>query len=176
MKDGGPTQNLSNPSTLSQNPAHTRPASSAPLAPAPVAPVPSPRPVQQVPDDVMEVDADTIAANNAAYNANPMDDADLNPGPRSNSRNGNGPPRAPRETYRPPPHDERPLYYDDHARNHRGGYGFQDQQQYPRQGGAGGGGGYGGGGYRDDRRGRFRNEGTMYSDSMMGRGNGRYRR
>lgn len=184
MKEGGPSQPISNQFN-SQSAAHSRP--SAPLAPAPAPAAISPRPAQQSSDDIMEVDPEITAANDAAYDATANIDADVNGSAQSQSRPDDATTRAPREPREPmePREPYRFGYREDYGRAPRraesdvqdGRFASQDQQ-FPRRGGRYGGGG--GGPYRDDRRGgRFNRDGggRMYSDSMMGRGgNGGFRR
>lgn len=127
----------------------------------------------------MELDPGAVVVNDAAYiNDLEVDtDPNMDAGARSDARDGDH--RPARDAYRPPPRDDRPSYRNDYPRGPRnavpevqdGRYGFQDPQ-YPRHGSGGGGGGYGGAGYQDDRRGRFRDNGRMYSDSMAGRRGG----
>ncbi|KAF1348827.1 hypothetical protein BDV97DRAFT_370061 [Delphinella strobiligena] len=177
MKEGGPSQPISNQFN-SQSAAHSRPSAPVASAPAPAPAAISPRPVQQSSDDIMEVDPDITAANDASYDATANMDGDVNGSAHSQSRPDDATTRAPREPREP----YRFGYREDYGRPPRhagsdvqdGRFASQDQQ-YPRRGGR-----YGGGGpYRDDRRGRFNRDGggRMYSDPMMGRGgNGGFRR
>lgn len=161
MKENGPSLPLNNP-------VHSHPFQ-------PSAPVASPHPVQQPAEDGMDMEPEPVATENLLY----VESLDPTPHPHSHGDDAPRGPRDTRETYRPP-HDDRQPYHNDYSHGPRhnqpevqdGRYGFADQN-YSRGRPAYNGGGGGGGGYnRDDRRGRFREDGRMYSDSMGGRGGG----